>query len=267
VSLALCLVIRLPGQFFAMKPNHLPTECLRRVVMTFLNVARRRATGLDWERRKAAGADAAGAVPVDSPTSCACVSHFVTTSNPDVQVFRVHDPGLMVRRIKRSADGIAQCLPALQCRMPRGNRLKVVANSPFGSPLAALPGRLPFLPWIIHRTAGRSHARARGRSPRSRWAESTLDPIAASGSDPKLAELSRRAGLSLKETKQQLLQFKLDLDHGKYHRTEECQQQRVRQIHEVKRLLLELPDSLPFATEVKELARNRVMDMLRKLAS
>src|SRR5688572_22799916 len=56
------------------------------------------------------------------------------------------------------------------------------------------------------------------------WQRNTLAPdpakldLTPSRKASELGELSRKADVSLKLTKQQLLQFKLDLDRGKYHK-------------------------------------------------
>ena len=100
------------------------------------------------------------------------------------------------------------------------------------------------------------------------------DPAEAVNADgqpgqKELAELSpgRRVDMALKLTRQQKLKFELDKLRGEFHRIDECRARRVRQLEEFKRRLLNLADGLPFEPDVKELVRNRLLGVLRELAS
>lgn len=57
-----------------------------------------------------------------------------------------------------------------------------------------------------------------------------------------------------------------EIKKGEFHRVDECRNRRLRQIHEVKTDLLNLPDSLPVEASVKDLVRSRLEEICRKFA-
>jgi len=77
----------------------------------------------------------------------------------------------------------------------------------------------------------------------------------------------KKIDAALKLSRKSRVDFDLDVDKGVYHRVDECRRQRLRQIHEVKTALMNMPDGLPVDTDVKTMIKGRVLEILRKWSS
>lgn len=107
------------------------------------------------------------------------------------------------------------------------------------------------------------------------WARRTLapDPAAAGGGQPQRGGMTirdldpgRQADVAIKLEKLKGLQLAREIKLGQYHRTDECEQRRVRQIQAVKTELLNLAGSLPFPQEQKDVVQGRVQEILMRFA-
>ena len=104
------------------------------------------------------------------------------------------------------------------------------------------------------------------------WARRTLSPDPSA--EPGVSEAAGE-GMSAKSKAQTIVAIKrarkIDVEtnilEGKFHNAELCQQRRLRQIEDVKRRLLPIPDSLPFPKEDRELVRGKIAAALRGLAA
>ena len=79
--------------------------------------------------------------------------------------------------------------------------------------------------------------------------------------------ISKQIDASLKLSRKARLDYDLKVDRGEYHLVDDCKRSRLRQIHEVKTALLNMPDGLPVDADVKIMIKGRVLEILRKWAS
>ncbi|HEV7301588.1 MAG TPA: hypothetical protein VGN72_19645 [Tepidisphaeraceae bacterium] len=109
------------------------------------------------------------------------------------------------------------------------------------------------------------------------WATDTLadDPSdrAGGGGGGDLATqlkdlpVAKQVDVGLKVSRKKTIDFKLDRDKGLFHSVEECKRRRLRQIHEVKTAMLNMPDGLPVDAETKTMIKGRILEILRKWSS
>jgi len=135
------------------------------------------------------------------------------------------------------------------------------------------------LKWLKHPewTFGRGPWAFRTVEQIKTWAARTLAEDPAAGDGPAVGgdqhrqlkdlPISKQVDVGLKLSRKKRVDFDLDVDKGVYHLVDECSRRRLRQIHEVKTALLNMPDGLPVDADTKTMIKGRVLEILRKWSS
>src|SRR5206468_6703545 len=93
------------------------------------------------------------------------------------------------------------------------------------------------------------------------WSKATLSPDpgteASGGGGEQTTKTKAQTLVALERAK--TLRFDRSIKEKTHHNSVECQNRRLRQIEDVKRRFLGIPDNLPVTKEIRELIRGKIL--------